>query len=87
MDSEKLVADGLLFYSSIYINTILLFIAFITNRWIFLLFILFTFGLTVYMMYLSAGHLDHIKKVGQWAHDTIEKTTQKVTKYMYGAKP
>lgn len=83
--SEKRIVDGLLFYSSIYVNTILLFVAFITNRWIFLLFILFTLGLTVYMMYVASEHMEHIKKIGKWAQDTIHAQIDKVKALIYGA--
>lgn len=85
--SEKLVADGLLFYASIYVNTILLFIAFITSRWIFLLFIVFTFALTVYLMYLSTEHLDHIKKTGEWAHENIQKIIAWAKPFLHRKNP
>lgn len=68
---EKSVANGILFYSSIYIKGILLAISVLTGRYIFLLFILLTLGLTAYMMYIASHNTDHFKSIGQWAERTF----------------
>lgn len=75
---EKNAANGVLFYSSIYIKVILLAISIITGRWIFLLLILLTIGLTAYMMYISSYNLDHLKSVGKWAEETFATYFQKL---------
>lgn len=71
------VVQGILFYSTIYISTILTVITFLTGRWIFIFFILLTFALAIYMGYLSTHNHDFIIKSGQWIDDTLLKYINK----------
>lgn len=75
---ERNAANGILFYASLYINVILLAVAVITGRWVFILFILLTVGLTAYMMYITLQNMDHLKSIGKWSEDVFSKTIQKV---------
>lgn len=81
---ERYLLNGVLFYASIYINSILLAVCTVTGRWIFLLFLLLTTGLTAYMMYIASHHVDHLKSVGKWAETTITETLGKVYKMIKG---
>ena len=77
---ERSLAHGVLFYSSLYINCVLLGIGILTGRWIFMLLILLTVGLTAYMMYIATHNTDHLKNIGSWAENVflnhIEKLKQ-----------
>lgn len=75
---ERFLAHGLLFYATIYINGILLTIGITTGRWIFLLLIILTMGLTAYMMYVIAHNTNHLKNVGQWAETTFLKQLERM---------
>lgn len=76
------VAHGVLFYSSLYVNGILLIIGISTGRWVFMLLILLTVGLTAYMMYLIASNLDHLKKVGEWAETRFSAHFEKLKRFL-----
>lgn len=75
---EKHVANGVLFYCSLYIKCLLLAVTVLTGRWIFLLLILLTMGLTAYMMYVTSHDLDHLKAIGKWADTTISTSLEKI---------
>ena len=77
MDDRSL-AHGVLFYSSLYINCVLLSIGIMTGRWIFMFLILLTVGLTAYMMYVAAYNSDHLKNIGEWTEKTFSKYFEKV---------
>lgn len=81
MDEERSLAHGILFYSGSYVNGVLLTIGMITGRWIFVLLILLTLGLTAYMMYVITHNVDHLKKVGSWAETTFFKQLEKVKRF------
>lgn len=70
---ERSLANGVLFYSSLYVNCVLLAIGITTGRWIFMLLILLTIGLTAYMMYVVSHNADHLKNVGSWAENNFSK--------------
>lgn len=70
---ERSLANGVLFYSSLYVNCVLLAIGVTTGRWIFVLLILLTVGLTAYMMYVASHNADHLKNVGNWAEINFSK--------------
>lgn len=76
--AEKHVAHGVLFYASLYINGILLAVAAITGRWIFLLLILLTLGLTAYMMYVASSNTEFLQNTGEWAEKTFLKALEKI---------
>ncbi|GBO33061.1 hypothetical protein AVEN_34100-1 [Araneus ventricosus] len=63
---EKKLAHGILFYATLYINGILLAIGTLTGRWIFLLLILLSSALAVYMSYLTVNENKHVEKMGEW---------------------
>ena len=75
---ERSLAHGILFYSSLYINCVLLAIGITTGRWVFMLLILLTVGLTAYMMYLASHNADHLKNIGTWAEKTISNHFEKL---------
>lgn len=75
---EKSLAHGVLFYSSLYINCVLLSIGIKTGRWIFLLLIVLTMGLTVYMMYVASNDPKHLKSIGKWAEDSFSSHLEKL---------
>lgn len=81
---ERHLLNGVLFYASLYVNTILLAVCTVTGQWIFLLFLLLTAGLTAYMMYIASHHVDHLKSVGQWAETKIIENIGKVFKKIKG---
>lgn len=72
MDEKiRLVGTGILFYTSIYINIILLAVSAMTGRWIFILLIVLTLGLTAYMMLVLSQHSSHLEDIGNWVEQTI----------------
>lgn len=75
--AKNYIAQGILVYSTLYVNTILFLITFLTGRWIFLFFILLTFGLVAYMSLLTAKESDHLMSVGKWAEEAIESIYNK----------
>lgn len=76
--TERSLANGILFYSSLYINCVLLSIGITTGRWIFMVLILLTVGLTAYMMYLSTHNPEHLKSIGDWAESSVYSSLQKI---------
>lgn len=79
---ERSLAHGILFYAASYVNGILLTIGMTTGRWIFVLLILLTLGLTAYMMYIITHNPDHLQKVGTWAETTFYKQLAKVKQFL-----
>lgn len=77
MDEQHLV-HGILFYATIYINCLLCLVAIITGRWIFLLLIVLTVGLTAYMMYLTTNDSAHLKSMGKWSAEKLSEMWVKV---------
>lgn len=78
MSDERSLAHGVLFYSSMYINCILLAIGITTGRWIFMFLILLTVGLTAYMLYLTLHNSDHLQNIGSWAEATLTSSLEKL---------
>lgn len=79
--TEKSLAQGVLFYTCLYVNGILLITGITTGRWIFMLLILLTVGLTAYLMYIITSHADHLKKVGDWAEVTFSAHLEKLKRF------
>lgn len=75
---ESSLAHGVLFYAACYVNGILLSIGVATGRWIFMLLIILTMGLTAYMMYLVSHNADHLKNIGVWAETTFSTHLEKL---------
>lgn len=80
--SEKSLAQGVLFYSSLYVNGILLITGMSTGRWVFMLLILLTMGLTAYLMYIMTSQADHLKRVGDWAEVTFSSHLEKLKRFL-----
>lgn len=78
MVNEKSIANGVLFYACLYVNGILITAGISTGRWIFMLLILLTLSLTVYLMTVIASNPDHLKVVGDWAEMTLYKQLEKL---------
>lgn len=76
------VVTGVLFYTTLYINCILCAVAALTGRWIFLLLIVLSLGLTAYMVYLVTHNDQHLKEMGQWVGATFSDTVAKVRHYI-----
>lgn len=79
---ERSVVHGVLFYTTIYVNCILLAVAFLTGRWIFLLLIVLTVGLTAYMMYMTTHNDEHLKVVGKWVENLFSETINRAKEMM-----
>lgn len=71
MDSH--LGQGVLFYAGIYINFMLVIIAFLTGRFVFLFFIVLTAGLILYMNYLVIENNSHLIRVGEYIEGIIKK--------------
>lgn len=80
--NEKSIAHGVLFYSTLYANGILLATGISTGRWVFMLLILLTMGLGAYMMCLISSNADHLKAVGDWAETTFSAHLEKVRRWL-----
>lgn len=78
--AKNYIAQGILLYSSLYVNAILILITFLTGRWIFLFFVFLTFALVAYMSFLTVKESDHLKSVGKWAEETIGSIYEKFPK-------
>lgn len=76
--NEKSIAHGVLFYSTLYVNGILLITGISTGRWVFMLLILLTMGLAAYMMFLISSNVDHLKAVGDWAETKFSTHLEKL---------
>lgn len=83
---ERHTAHGALFYSTLYVNGILLAVGAMTGRWIFLLLILLTLGLTAYMMYIASNNTQHLREMGKWAEEMVAKAIQRI-KGLYSNGP
>lgn len=70
---ESYLGQGVLFYSGLYINIILIVIAFLTGRLVFVFFIVLTGGLILYMNYLIVDSNTHLVHIGE----NIEKWFKK----------
>lgn len=75
---DRSISHGVLFYSSLYVNGILLITGITTGRWIFLLLILLTMGLTAYLMFLITNDADHLQKMGVWVESKLLVHLEKV---------
>lgn len=76
--NDRQVVNGVLFYTTAYINCILCVVAASTGRWIFLMLILLTMGLTAYMMYMTTHNEQHLKEVGTWVENTFSGVLEKI---------
>lgn len=76
--NNNYLAQGILFYSTLYISSILTLITFLTGRWIFIFFILLSFGLLAYMSYLTVKESAHLQKIGKWTEDVIVDLYKKI---------
>lgn len=81
--TDQHVVQGVLFYETIYINCLLCAVAVLTGRWIFLLFIILTLGLTAYMMYLVTHNNQHLKETGQWLEKTLAELVKQLRTWIY----
>lgn len=79
--TEKSLAQGVLFYTTLYVNSILIITGMSTGRWVFMLLILLTVALTAYLMYLITANPDHFKKVGDWAEVTFSNHLEKLKRF------
>lgn len=70
---ESHLGQGVLFYAGVYINIMLVIIAFLTGRFVFLFFIVLTAGLILYMNYLVIENNSHLIHVGEIIEDTMKK--------------
>lgn len=77
MEDQSLV-HGVLFYTSVYINCILCSVAILTGRWVFMLLVVLSIGLTAYMMYMTTHNSEHLKMMGKWMEDTFTKTMERI---------
>ena len=68
------LAQGVLFYTGIYINTILVIVSFLTGRFIFIFFIVLTLALIFFMNYLVIENNSHIKQMGEWVEQIFKNT-------------
>lgn len=76
MDDHSLV-HGVLFYTSVYINAILCSVAILTGRWVFMLLVVLSVGLTAYMMYMTTHNSEHLKVMGKWMENTFAKIMER----------
>lgn len=67
------LAQGTLFYCTAMTKLLLLLVCFSTGRPIYLLLIVFVFGLSVYMSYLIIEENPHIISMGKWLEEKIGK--------------
>lgn len=77
MDDRALI-HGVIFYSSLYINVMLLAIGATTGNWSFILLILLTLALTTYIMYIVSHNPDHLKSVGTWTEKIFTAQLEKM---------
>lgn len=75
---DKSLAQGVLFYSSLYVNGVLLITGISTGRWVFVLLIMLTMGLTAYMTYVINSNAEHLKMMGDWAELKIMSHLEKL---------
>ena len=73
---------GVLFYATLYITSILIAVFITTGRWIFLLIILITVGLSLFMNHAIMNFSDHLTKVGIWSENLVKSIYNKVTGYL-----
>lgn len=85
--TNNYIAQGILFYSSIYVSSILVSITLLTGRWVFLFFILLNLALVAYMSYLTAQDSEHLKTIGKWAEDFIASTYNSITHFFSKRQP
>lgn len=78
---DRSVVHGVLFYTTVYINCILCAIAVLTGRWIFLLLIVLTIGLTAYMLYMTTNNSEHLESVGKWMEKAFHNIMDQVNTY------
>ena len=77
--NNNYLAQGILLYSTLYICSILTLVTLLTGRWVFIFFILLSFGLLAYMSYLTAKDSVHLQNVGKWAEEVFVKLYKNVT--------
>lgn len=70
---ESYLGQGVLFYAGLYINIILVIIAFLTGRLVFLFFIVLTAGLILYMNYLVVENNAHLISAGEFIEGVVKK--------------
>lgn len=70
---ESHLGQGVLFYTGLYINIILVIIAFLTGRLVFLFFIVLTAGLILYMNYLVVENNTHLISMGKSIEGVVKR--------------
>lgn len=70
--------QGILFYATLYITSILIAVFITTGRFVFLFIVLMTMGLALFMKHAMVNYADHLSKVGTWSENIVKKIYDKV---------
>ena len=80
--SELSLDQGILFYATLYITSILIAVFVTTGRWVFILIVLFTMGLALFMNQAIVSYSDHFSRIGKWSENLVKSVYNKVTNYL-----
>lgn len=74
--------QGILFYATVYITSILFAIFITTGRFIFVFLITMTIGFTLFMKHAMVHYTNHLTTVGEWSENIARSIYNKITNFL-----
>lgn len=82
VETNLSMEQGILFYATLYITSILIAVFITTGRFVFLFIVLITIGLTLFMKHAMINYADHLSKVGTWSENIVKKIYNKMNQLL-----
>lgn len=83
VETNLSLEQGILFYATLYITTVLISIFVTTGRFVFLFIVLLTIGLTLFMKHAMVNYANHLSAVGAWSENIMKKIYDKVSQFLH----
>lgn len=82
VETNLRLEQGILFYATLYITSVLIAIFITTGRFVFLFIVLLTMGLTLLMKHAMVNYTNHLSTVGAWSENIMKKIYDKVNHFL-----
>lgn len=83
VETNLSLEQGILFYATLYITSVLISIFVTTGRFVFLFIVLLTMGLTLFMKHAMVHYANHLSSVGAWSENIMKKIYDKVSQFLH----
>lgn len=82
VETNLRLEQGILFYATLYITSVLIAIFITTGRFVFLFIVLLTMGLTLLMKHAMVNYANHLSTVGAWSENILKKIYDKIRPFL-----